>query len=93
MPREFQGKIELDMRDSEQDWEAFFADKAPEGAPNVLVVLYDDTGQRGTGRRSPVTTTLARSTEGEMGRDQRRLDDDQPPDNAEQRVNLAMAFQ
>lgn len=45
MPREFQGKIELDVRDSEGDWDAFLPDKAPEGAPNVLVVLFDDTGQ------------------------------------------------
>ena len=27
-----------------QDWDAYLPDKAPEGAPNVLVVLYDDTG-------------------------------------------------
>ena len=45
MTREFQGKIELDVRDSQPDWEAFLPGKAPEGAPNVLVVLYDDTGQ------------------------------------------------
>ena len=45
MAREFQGKIELDVRDSQPDWEAFLPGKAPEGAPNVLVVLYDDTGQ------------------------------------------------
>lgn len=45
MTREFQGKIELDVRDSEGDWPAFLPSKAPEGAPNVLVVLYDDTGQ------------------------------------------------
>jgi arylsulfatase len=45
MPREFQGKIELDVRDSKADWGAFTATPAPEGAPNVLVVLYDDTGQ------------------------------------------------
>ncbi|MGX5694842.1 arylsulfatase [Agromyces soli] len=44
MPREFRGKIELDVRDSQGDWEAFLPSKAPEGAPNVLVVLYDDTG-------------------------------------------------
>ena len=37
--------IELDIRDSTPDWDAFLPDKAPEGAPNVLVVLYDDTGQ------------------------------------------------
>ena len=45
MPRPFNGKIELDVRDSTADWPAFLADRAPEGAPNVLVVLYDDTGQ------------------------------------------------
>ncbi|MGH3011050.1 MAG: arylsulfatase, partial [Gaiellaceae bacterium] len=45
MAKPFKGKIELDIRDSVPDWDAFLADKAPEGAPNVLVVLYDDTGQ------------------------------------------------
>ncbi|HEY9308253.1 MAG TPA: arylsulfatase [Microbacterium sp.] len=44
MPRDFQGKIELDVRDSTADWPAFLSEKAPQGAPNVLVVLYDDTG-------------------------------------------------
>ena len=44
MPRPFQGTINLDIRDSTPDWDAFLADKAPAGAPNVLVVLYDDTG-------------------------------------------------
>jgi arylsulfatase A-like enzyme len=44
MPNPFEGKIELDVRDSVPDWDAFLPDRAPEGAPNVLVVLYDDTG-------------------------------------------------
>jgi hypothetical protein len=44
MAKEFTGKIEFDIRDSTPDWDAFLADKAPEGAPNVLVILYDDTG-------------------------------------------------
>ncbi|WP_460796054.1 arylsulfatase [Microbacterium sp. GXF0217] len=44
MPREFQGKIELDVRDSVADWDAFLPTRPPQGAPNVLVVLYDDTG-------------------------------------------------
>jgi hypothetical protein len=44
VPKPFKGKIELDVRDSTPDWDAFLADRAPEGAPNVLVVLYDDTG-------------------------------------------------
>ncbi len=45
MAKQFQGKIELDVRDSVGDWDAFLPDKAPAGAPNVLVVLFDDTGQ------------------------------------------------
>ena len=45
MPREFQGKIELDARDSTPDWGAFLATRAPKDSPNVLVVLFDDTGQ------------------------------------------------
>ena len=40
----FDGKIELDVRDSKADWTPFELNRAPEGAPNVLVVLYDDTG-------------------------------------------------
>lgn len=44
MAREFQGKIELDVRDSVADWDAFLPAAPPDGAPNVLVVLYDDTG-------------------------------------------------
>lgn len=44
MAKEFQGIINLDIRDSTPDWEPYLADKAPEGAPNVLIVLYDDTG-------------------------------------------------
>lgn len=44
MVREFQGKIELDIRDSTPDWEAYEAAQPPKDAPNVLVILYDDTG-------------------------------------------------
>jgi arylsulfatase len=42
--REFKGTIELDVRDSTPDWSAYEETKAPKDAPNVLVVLYDDTG-------------------------------------------------
>jgi len=41
----FNGVIKLDIRDSKPDWEPYLPPKAPEGAPNVLIVLYDDTGQ------------------------------------------------
>ncbi|WP_127791779.1 arylsulfatase [Agromyces sp. LHK192] len=41
---DFHGKIELDVRDSVADWTPYTLKQAPEGAPNVLVVLYDDTG-------------------------------------------------
>lgn len=40
----FNGKIELDIRDSEADWSAYTPKQAPEDAPNILFVLYDDTG-------------------------------------------------
>lgn len=45
MAREFQGSIALDVRNSKADWSAFLDARAPKGAPNVLVILYDDTGQ------------------------------------------------
>ena len=44
MPTPFRGVINLDVRDSTQDWEPYLPPKPPEGAPNVLIVLYDDTG-------------------------------------------------
>jgi arylsulfatase len=44
MAKSFKGTINLDIRDSTPDWEPFLAEQAPEGSPNVLVVLYDDTG-------------------------------------------------
>ena len=45
MPVPFKGTINLDIRNSKPDWEAFLSAKAPKDAPNVLVILYDDTGQ------------------------------------------------
>lgn len=40
----FNGRIALDIRDSEPDWGPFAAPSAPEGAPNVLYVVWDDVG-------------------------------------------------
>jgi arylsulfatase len=45
MTRPFKGTINLDIRNSKPDWGAFLSAKAPKDAPNVLVILYDDTGQ------------------------------------------------
>jgi arylsulfatase len=45
MPRPFKGTINLDIRASKADWDAFLDNRAPKDAPNVLVILYDDTGQ------------------------------------------------
>ena len=42
--KKFKRVIKLDVRDSVADWEPFIPAKAPKGAPNVLFVLYDDTG-------------------------------------------------
>ena len=44
MPKPFKGKIALDIRDSTPDWEPYLAPKAPEGAPNVLFLAWDDLG-------------------------------------------------
>jgi len=43
-PPDFKGTMKLDIRDSKADWGPFTRKKAPEGAPNVLIILYDDTG-------------------------------------------------
>jgi arylsulfatase len=42
--KSFNGIIRLDVRDSIPDWEPYLAPKAPAGAPNILFVLFDDTG-------------------------------------------------
>jgi len=42
--KDFKGVIKLDVRDSTPDWKPFLPKKAPDGAPNVLFILYDDTG-------------------------------------------------
>ena len=42
--KDFKGTIKLDVRDSVADWGPFTPKKAPAGAPNVLFILYDDTG-------------------------------------------------
>ncbi len=44
MNQKFNGKIELDVRDSTPDWDPFLAPRAPEGAPNVLFLAWDDVG-------------------------------------------------
>ena len=44
MAAQFNGKISLDIRDSEPDWGPFAAPTAPAGAPNVLYVVWDDVG-------------------------------------------------
>jgi len=43
-PGAFAGKIALDIRESTPDWAPYTPKNAPENAPNVLFVLYDDTG-------------------------------------------------
>ena len=40
----FKGVIKLDARDSTPDWGPFTPARAPEGSPNILIILYDDTG-------------------------------------------------
>ena len=43
MPK-FAGKIEVDIRDSEPDWAPFLAPQSKPGAPNVLMIAWDDVG-------------------------------------------------
>ena len=44
MTKPFKGTINLDVRDSVPDWTPYEQPKAPPGAPNVLFILWDDTG-------------------------------------------------
>jgi arylsulfatase A-like enzyme len=38
------GRVAVDIRDSEPDWTPFLQPRAPEGAPNVLMIVWDDVG-------------------------------------------------
>ncbi len=44
MPLPFAGRIAADVRESEPDWKPYLEPTAPEGAPNVLFVVWDDIG-------------------------------------------------
>lgn len=44
MPPKFSGKIAVDIRESTPDWAPYLAPKAPDGAPNVLFIAWDDLG-------------------------------------------------
>lgn len=44
MTKPYRGKSNVDIRESTPDWEPFHAPVAAEGAPNVLVIVWDDVG-------------------------------------------------
>ena len=44
MTKDFKGIVNVDIRDSVPDWDPFLQPSAPEGAPNVLMIVWDDVG-------------------------------------------------
>ena len=44
MPEPFRGVINVDIRDSVQDWDPFAPPEAPDGAANVVYIVLDDVG-------------------------------------------------
>jgi hypothetical protein len=44
VPKPVRGVVNVDIRDSVPDWEPFLQPKAPEAAPNVLTIVWDDVG-------------------------------------------------
>jgi arylsulfatase A-like enzyme len=45
MPNEsWNGRVAVDIRDSQPDWTPFLQPRAPAGAPNVLMIVWDDVG-------------------------------------------------
>jgi hypothetical protein len=55
----FKGVVKTDIRDSKPDWVPFTPKKAPANAPNILFVLYDDTGMAAckTGLKAELSCT------------------------------------
>jgi arylsulfatase A-like enzyme len=44
MAKRFSGTIDVDIRDSQPDWEPYLQPLAPPGSPNVLYIVLDDVG-------------------------------------------------
>ena len=44
MPEPWKGKLAVDIRDATPDWTPFVQPTAPENAPNVLFIIWDDVG-------------------------------------------------
>ena len=44
MGKGFKGTVNLGIRDSVADWTPYEQPRPPEGAPNVLFIMWDDTG-------------------------------------------------
>jgi arylsulfatase A-like enzyme len=44
MTKQFNGVVNVDIRDSTPDWTPFEQPRAPEGAPNILMIVWDDVG-------------------------------------------------
>lgn len=44
MPEQWKGVVNVDVRDSVADWTPYKEPEAPEGAPNVLLIVLDDVG-------------------------------------------------
>ncbi len=42
--KHFNGRLAIDARDAEPDWSPFAPPQAPEGAPNILYIVWDDVG-------------------------------------------------
>ncbi|MCJ7445781.1 MAG: arylsulfatase [Methanotrichaceae archaeon] len=44
MVKKWNGKLAIDIRDAKPDWTPFLQPQAPEGAPNILMIVWDDIG-------------------------------------------------
>jgi arylsulfatase A-like enzyme len=44
MPEQWKGKLAVDVRDATPDWAPFVQPTAPENAPNILFIVWDDVG-------------------------------------------------
>src|SRR5215510_14058576 len=42
--QQWNGRVAVDIRNSEPDWAPYVQPRAPEGAPNVLMIVWDDVG-------------------------------------------------
>jgi arylsulfatase A-like enzyme len=67
MTKSWKGKIAVDIRNAEPDWTPYIQPTAPDGAPNILMIVWDDVGYSAMDVFGGLIETPAMKRVAEMG--------------------------